>query len=484
MRQSEVLDTMARPETEKTLLSRVRDGDMDAFAELVKRNRRSALVVAGSLVDATTAEDVVADSFERLLVTLGNGGGPTECLRPYLLQMVRHRAIDSWRNRREHPVEPATLSAATDVLADLDDAGPATGTVMVRTAFEALPQRWQTVLWLGEVEGCSYAEIGRELGLQEGAVTQLLHRAREGMRQSYLKLNVSQATGECAQIRPLLAKYVRLRSGGRDRQRVAQHLETCSECAAATAKLRLLNGRMGVALAATVAAGAAIELLRRPATAFAAELGPFARLLSSKRVRRGVGAAAGVALVLLVLTAPMNVGDTSAARSLGSADLGSIQAPAASPAPTMSRVTSSASAKPRSSAKPVVRTSRKPVPSTVSPRPVVKLADVSAVVETSSDGVSIVIAAPPGTKVSMLVTFSASVGGSYRMDPEWSCNPSTETPSAVCTATVTDAPLEVWLQPTYEQPTSITVKAMPVGATDPDLSNNSDTDDLYWNQRG
>lgn len=484
MRQSEALDALAPHETDKTLLARVRSGDMDAFAELTGRNRRSALLVAGSLVDATTAEDVVSDCFERLLVTLRNGGGPTECLRPYLLQMVRHRAVDSWRNRRERPVEPATLSAATDVLADLDDAGPATGTVMVRTAFEALPQRWQTVLWLGEVEGCSYAEIGRELGLQEGAVTQLLHRAREGMRQSYLKLNVSQATGECAQIRPLLAKYVRDRSGGRDRHRVAQHLETCLECAAATAKLRQLNGRMGVALVATVAAGAAIELLRRPATALAAELGPFGRLLSSKRVRRGFGAAAATALLLLLVIAPMNVGDTSAARSVGSADFGSPSAPAVSPAPTPSSATSSASAKPRSSAKPAVRTSHKPVPSTVSPRPVVKLADVSAVVEASSDGVAIVVAAPPGTKVSMLVTFSTFVGGSYRMDPEWSCNPSKETPSAVCTATVTDAPLDGWLQPSYEQPTSITVKAMPVGATDPDLSNNSDTDDLYWNQRG
>jgi uncharacterized repeat protein (TIGR01451 family) len=90
--------------SDEALLADVRAGDMQAFELIVRRHRGAAMAVARAMVDPVTAEDVVADSFERLLVAIRRGGGPRDVVRPYLLRAVRNRAVDVFR-RRETPVE-------------------------------------------------------------------------------------------------------------------------------------------------------------------------------------------------------------------------------------------------------------------------------------------------------------------------------------------------------------------------------------------
>jgi RNA polymerase sigma factor (sigma-70 family) len=497
MKQPEGLGGSA-PVTDKTLLVRARNGDMAAFAELTERNRRSALVVAGAMVDSATAEDVVSDSFERLLVTLRNGGGPTESLRPYLLQMVRNRAIDSWRGRREVCVEPAVLTQASETIEDADT--EATGVSMVRQAFEQLPERWQTVLWLGEVEGYSYAEIGRELGLREGAVTQLLHRAREGMRQAYLKLHASYATGECGRIRPLLVKYVRGKSGARDCAQVEQHLDNCPECAAAAGKLRQLNRRMGAAIVAAVAGGVALELLRRPGAAMAAELSPTTNLFTSSTIRHLTGAAAGILLGLATFVTPANTADISGASLVSGpvvpAPTTSTTAPTTA-TPTTAVPTASSSAtgttkteiRDRSSSTPSTSASTQPSvgqpsvgqPSVGQPSVGVEPIDVAVTAESNSDGVFVSVSAPDGTLVSATVTFSPALDGPVSMDAGWSCvETSTDVTTFSCVGTVTGGSLNMSLLPNYAQAGTVTVWAEPIDATDPDLSNNQASCELVW----
>jgi DNA-directed RNA polymerase specialized sigma24 family protein len=52
-------------------------------------------------------------------------------------------------------------------------------------AFQGLSPRWQTVLWMAEVQGRTTAEIGAHLGLSANAAAALLIRAREGLRRAY-----------------------------------------------------------------------------------------------------------------------------------------------------------------------------------------------------------------------------------------------------------------------------------------------------------
>jgi RNA polymerase sigma factor (sigma-70 family) len=295
-------------ETESDLLLRVRAGDMEAFAELAERNEGPALAIAKGIVDPATAEDVVSDSIERLLVLLKRGEGPTYCVRPYFLQMVRNRAIDYPRRTVEIPVDTAESRPAVTPASDEPDSA------VVRSAFESLPERWQAALWMGVVESRSHAEIGRELDVAEAAASQLLHRAREGLRQSYLDAQVGAEEG-CTQLSGLVGKYVRERCSRRDAHKVDAHLASCPACREAVAKSRQLNSRIGAVLAVGVLGGVGLELFRHPSTAMAAEMGglPARAIQSAKaagKARHWVGAAVGMIITAaLVVGLPANGAD-------------------------------------------------------------------------------------------------------------------------------------------------------------------------------
>lgn len=332
------------PLTEGELLLRARNGDMDAFAELAQRNRGPALIVARSIVDATTAEDVVADSFERLLALLSRGEGPTHSLRPYFLQMVRHRAIDSHRQRREVPFAGFDEPVTDDDAADASDTSD-----HVQQAFASLPERWQAALWLSAVDGISHADIGRELGLSENAVNQLVHRSKEGLRQAYLTVVVGSARRECQPVSELLGKYVRGRCGSRAEQRVAAHLETCDVCQSAVAELRRLNSRIGNTLAVGVLGGVGLALARQPARAMASEGMWGAATGGILRVSAGV-AIAGLVVAASTVLAPLAGVESSTSmltqRALATS-AGSPAAPATpSPTPTKDSLVRPASPKP------------------------------------------------------------------------------------------------------------------------------------------
>ena len=353
-------------ETESDLLLRVRAGDMDAFTELVERNVGPALAVAKSIVDPATAEDVVADSQERLLRLLKRGEGPTYCVRPYFLKMVRNRAIDYQRRNPEIPTATPMLLPPVPPMPNEPDSD------VVRTAFEALPERWQSALWLGDVEGRSNAEIGKELDVAESAASQLLFRAREGLRQSFLDAQVGRDDG-CTQLSGLLGKYVRERASRRDELKIDRHLGECPSCRAAVAKTRDLNRRIGSTLAVGVLGGIALEVIRRPGNAMAAELvgGPAraaGSLRQASKAQHFVGAAAGVVITVgLVFGIPASGADTLADAIMSLPPLPTLSAtPTPMPTPTPSPTptpTPSPSSTPTSTTRPKSTPTPKPTPS-------------------------------------------------------------------------------------------------------------------------
>ncbi len=126
-------------------------------------------------------------------------------------------------------------------------------------AFAALPERWQTFLWLSFVDDADRGEIATILGINVGSVSALGYRAREGLRRAYLDAHLRDApTPECAEVWPLLAGAVRGGLGadpaGRGRR---AHSPTCEHCRAAVAELEAVNTRFGAVLAPIVLGAAA-----------------------------------------------------------------------------------------------------------------------------------------------------------------------------------------------------------------------------------
>ena len=173
-------------------------------------------------------------------------------------------------------------------------------------AFASLPERWQLVLWHTEVEGQRPAEVAPLLGLSPNAVSQLAHRAREGLRQAFVSMHVHDA-GEprsaCQATRANLGAYIRAGLSSREAARVSAHLECCRPCTAIYLELVEVDTDLRGLLAPLLLGGAAAAYLSDVPVSAAptalASLGGFLRTGPGK-VLAGT-AAAGLTVSALVL---------------------------------------------------------------------------------------------------------------------------------------------------------------------------------------
>jgi RNA polymerase sigma factor (sigma-70 family) len=248
--------------TEAALIERTRDGDMDAYEELYRRHTTDAAKVARIVTNNNDeAQDVVSEAFTRVLRLLKTGGGPEDSLGPYLRTTIRRLAIDRHRStQRTGPADPSTF----DILPTAGDPmARATDRQLVRRAFETLPLRWQEVLWHTEIEGSAPASLASRLNTTPNAVAALAYRAREGLRQAYLSINLStEVAAGCKPFAKGIPALVRGTLPAREAQPLLGHLGTCGTCRERRDEMFLLVSDLPAALAPAlllpVAAGTGI----------------------------------------------------------------------------------------------------------------------------------------------------------------------------------------------------------------------------------
>lgn len=223
------------------LIELTRAGDMDAFDALYRRHVDDAAKVARIVTNnSDEADDVVAEAFTRLLDRLRAGGGPEGEVTPYLRTIIRRLAIDRHRTSRrfgqpEDPTALAVLPTADDPMARVTDRNT------MRQAFDMLPERWQQVLWQTEIEGHSPASLAQALGSTPNSVAALAYRAREGLRQAFLSVNLSSDIPEgCRNHAPKIAAYVRDTLPPATTAEMSEHLSSCSYCRERRDELLLL----------------------------------------------------------------------------------------------------------------------------------------------------------------------------------------------------------------------------------------------------
>lgn len=251
------------------LIAAVRDGDTSAYGVLYERHLHAAKRAAACLTNSMAErEDLVSDAFARVLRVLRGGRGPDEEFRAYLLVTMRNAAISTARG--------ATVSLYADVPETyLPRPG---GDPMVKhwdamtaaAAFATLPERWRTVLWHTEVEEESPAEIAPLLGMSANGVAALAYRAREGLRQAYLKAHLRTVEArECRATVSKLAGWVRHSVPVPLGRKISRHLAVCSDCRAKADTLTRVNQEMRASVA-PVLLGAAFAAAYLPASAGAA----------------------------------------------------------------------------------------------------------------------------------------------------------------------------------------------------------------------
>ena len=231
------------------LIAAVRRGDSEAYGVLYERHLHAAKRTACCLSHTPAErEDLVADAFTRVLRVLRDGGGPTEEFRAYLLVTLRNAAISGSRGAHVslYADVPETYlpRAVGDPVVHQWDADAAA------SAFASLPERWRTVLWHTEVEDESPAEVAPLLGLRPNGVAALAYRAREGLRQAYLRAHLGDVDSrECRATVSKLAGWVRSSTPDPLSRKISRHLARCPDCQTRADTLAKVNAELQVSVA-------------------------------------------------------------------------------------------------------------------------------------------------------------------------------------------------------------------------------------------
>jgi RNA polymerase sigma-70 factor (ECF subfamily) len=139
------------------------------------------------------AEDLTVSVFEKALRAWDRRPPDTE-LRPWLFRIATNAAIDELRRRKLIQWRPwetfVGLFHPSQVAPDNPEREAIRGETvsLVRAALAELSPRDRAALVLREHQGLSVPEIAEALGISHGAAKVALFRARERLRDAYLKL--------------------------------------------------------------------------------------------------------------------------------------------------------------------------------------------------------------------------------------------------------------------------------------------------------
>ena len=176
------------------------DGDEKAFAELVSRHHASMVRVArGYVGNQSSAEDVAQDTWVAVMRGADRFEGRSSFVTWLFRILVNRARTAATREARTAPVDLVDLDPSvnaslfdeggmwaespapfTDVVdGQLEDAD---AVAAIRLAIADLPEPHQAVVTLRDVEGLSTMEVAEVLGMTEGNVRVVLHRARASVR--------------------------------------------------------------------------------------------------------------------------------------------------------------------------------------------------------------------------------------------------------------------------------------------------------------
>jgi RNA polymerase sigma factor (sigma-70 family) len=172
---------LMRAQADERLIDLIRAGNERAFEAVVDRYRGPLLRHCRRFLPDGRAEDAVQQTLVRAHAGIVADVRPLR-LKPWLFRIATNASIDMLRQPgwSHEPLDPDV-----DGVERPDQAFERHEQLRATiAAVKELPPRQRDVIVLRELEGRSYEEIAEELGLTGGAVRQLLHRGRAGLRKA------------------------------------------------------------------------------------------------------------------------------------------------------------------------------------------------------------------------------------------------------------------------------------------------------------
>ncbi|MBI3725591.1 RNA polymerase sigma factor [bacterium] len=172
---------------DRELLARAREGDRDAFSRLAAQNRealfRAAYHVLGNEADALDAtQEALLRAYRHLATFDGRSS-----FRTWSRRIATNCALNRIE-RRKHDLARGHELPEGDALADGREPSSADlareeERALVRRAIAELPPAQRAAVLLRDVEGLSYEEIARTLGIAKGTVMSRIYYGRENLKE-------------------------------------------------------------------------------------------------------------------------------------------------------------------------------------------------------------------------------------------------------------------------------------------------------------
>ncbi|MEA2482754.1 MAG: hypothetical protein QOC55_701, partial [Thermoleophilaceae bacterium] len=166
-------------QSDERLVELVRDGHERAFDAIVDRYRKALVNFCQRILPESRTEDAVQQAFLNAHTALAGSDEPVQ-LKPWLFTITRNAALNMLRqngwNYDEIPLDFDGVRRPDQVVEQRIELQQTVAAV------KGLPDRQRSALVMRELEGRSYEEIALALGTGDGAVRQLLNRARGSLR--------------------------------------------------------------------------------------------------------------------------------------------------------------------------------------------------------------------------------------------------------------------------------------------------------------
>jgi RNA polymerase sigma-70 factor (ECF subfamily) len=190
------------PDPDAALMLRARQGDFEAFEELVDKYKQPVMnMVYRTLPDATEAEDLAQHVFLQVFKSAHRYEVSAK-FSTWLFTIARNLCLNEIRRRSRHPAESLdetfadndeqpirqpedarTFSPPDSLLhAELD--------AKIEEALAELPEKQRTAILMCRGDEFSYEDIAKVLDCSVSATKSLIHRGRETLKQKlkpYLK---------------------------------------------------------------------------------------------------------------------------------------------------------------------------------------------------------------------------------------------------------------------------------------------------------
>lgn len=178
---------MSDLETEKQLLSRLRQGDESAFRTLFDQYYKTILLTANHLIkDQNLAQDVTQDVFVALWKNREKLPDPLN-LPAYLKRAAINKSLNFLQSRKHH------IGAGPEPLQHLKEkdnpekSQEATELKqVVQNCIDELPPRCRTIYILKRNEGLSHDEISEQLGISKKTIENQMTKALKSLKQAVL----------------------------------------------------------------------------------------------------------------------------------------------------------------------------------------------------------------------------------------------------------------------------------------------------------